>query len=150
MINNKIKLYPIPSAHPTIQANVEGGWDCIGYVIEFENQRLYHAGDTSVHEELISYLKQFGNINIGFIPVNEHNYYRQRFGIIGNMSVRDAFRFAEEIGIEVFIPTHWDMFAVNQVYQEEIELLYKKLQPPFKLLFNPTHINLPHVSKPYY
>ncbi|KOR27540.1 hypothetical protein TI05_18785, partial [Achromatium sp. WMS3] len=55
-INNKIKLYPIPAAHPNIQVNVEGGWDCIGYVIEFENKRLYHAGDTSIHEELIAKL----------------------------------------------------------------------------------------------
>ena len=137
-ISNKIKLYPVPSAHPTIKMNIEGGWDCIGYVIEIENKRLYHAGDTSVNKELIAYLKKFGNINIGFIPVNEHNYYRERRGIIGNMSVRDAFMFAEEIGIKVFIPTHWDMFAANQVYQEELELLYNKLKPSFKLLFNPT------------
>jgi L-ascorbate metabolism protein UlaG (beta-lactamase superfamily) len=57
-INNKIKLYPIPAAHPNIQVNIEGGWDCIGYVIEFENKRLYHAGDTAVHDELIAKLKQ--------------------------------------------------------------------------------------------
>jgi len=139
-INNIIKLYPIPAAHPNIQVNIEGGWDCIGYVIEFENKRLYHAGDTAVHDELIAKLKPIGKINIGFIPVNEHNYYRERRGIIGNMSVRDAFMFAEEIGIEVFIPTHWDMFAVNQVYREEIELLYDKLKPSFQLLFNPTSL----------
>jgi len=139
-INNTIKLYPIPSAHPNIQVNMEGGWNCIGYVIEIKNKRLYHAGDTSVDDKLITALKKIGHINVGFIPVNETNYYRERCGIIGNMSVRDAFMFAEEIGVEVFIPTHWDMFAINQVYREEIELLYSKLKPSFKLLFNPTEL----------
>ena len=139
-LSNKIKLYIVPAAHPKIELNKEGGWSCVGYVIEYQNKRLYHAGDTSVHEELIYKLKEIGKIDIGFIPVNECNYYREKNGIIGNMSVRDAFMFAEEIGVSIFVPTHWDMFTVNQVYREEIELLFKKLRPSFKLLFNPTKL----------
>jgi len=135
-INKEIKLYPVPASHPYIEENKGGGWNCIGYVIEIKNIRLYHAGDTSVHEEIVSKLKKIGKIDIGLIPVNERNYYRDHQGIIGNMSVRDAFKFAEDIGIDMFIPTHWDMFEANQVYKEEIELLYTKLKPSFQLLFN--------------
>ncbi len=53
------------------------------------------------------------------------------------MSVREAFQFAADSGIKKFVPTHWDMFSPNLVYQEEIELLYRKIQPPFNLVINP-------------
>ena len=82
-------------------------------------------------------LQSFAGFDVAFIPVNEQNYFRARRGIIGNMSVREAFQFAEEIGARSVVPTHWDMFAANQVYQEEIELLYRLLRPGFKLIMNP-------------
>ena len=49
------------------------------------------------------------------------------------MSVREAFQYAEEIGARTVIPIHWDMFEPNSVLPEEIELLYAKLQPDFRL-----------------
>ena len=87
--------------------------------------------------EVISAVKAYGKIDMAFLPVNERNYYRERRGIVGNMSVREAFHFAEEIGASALVPTHWDMFAANCVFKEEIELLYKKISPEFELLFEP-------------
>ena len=51
--------------------------------------------------------------------------------------IREAFGLAEEIGARIVVPTHWDMFAPNQVYREEIELLYKLISPEFKLSIYP-------------
>jgi hypothetical protein len=32
---------------------------------------------------------------------------------------------------------HYDMFRLNCVYREEIEAVYRNLQPPFQLVFDP-------------
>lgn len=134
------RLLPLPAAHPEIQKDGENFYRCMSYVIEYRGKRIYHAGDTSPHDELIDALKKMGHVDVAFLPVNERNYYREKNGIIGNMSVREAFQMATEIGVKTLVPTHWDLFAPNSVYQDEIELLYRHLKPSFRLLFNPSAI----------
>ena len=131
-----IKIHVVPAAHPEVKVNDVGkGWQCVGYVIEANGKRIYHAGDTSLRAEVIDSLKAIGPIDTAMIPVNEQNYMRDKQGIIGNMTVREAFYLGEQIGVKTFIPTHWDMFAQNQVYKQEIDLLYKLMSPSFELLF---------------
>ncbi|MDV7398694.1 hypothetical protein RZS08_45230, partial [Arthrospira platensis SPKY1] len=86
---------------------------------------LYMAGDTRLCDELIDALKAAGPIHTAFLPVNEINYFRNRRGIIGNMSVREAFGLAQELGFEQVVAVHWDMFAINEVYPEEIRLVHQ-------------------------
>lgn len=131
---NGLNLFPVPSAHPQVKKDYRGGWQSIGYMWKVDSKRFYHPGDTAVSPEVIMAVTKIGPVDFGMIPVNEINYYRDKDNIIGNMSVREAFQFAEEIGVKKFIPTHWDMFAKNQVYKEEIELLYAKIQPKFDLV----------------
>lgn len=135
-LNDDIKVHVVPAAHPEIKTNEDGvGWQSVGYIIESAGVRVYHAGDTSLRQEIVDSIKRIGDVDIAMIPVNEQNYMREKKGIIGNMTVREAFYLGEQIGVKTFIPTHWDMFAQNQVYKEEIELLYNLLKPAFKLLF---------------
>jgi len=135
-----LSIQAVPSAHPEVETDPDGSWRWVGYLIRYRGQTIYHAGDTAANATVIAQLRDCGNIDVAFLPVNEQNYYRDRRGIIGNMSIREAFQFAEDINTKTVIPTHWDMFAVNQVFREEIELLYEKLQPPFKMTINPTAV----------
>jgi L-ascorbate 6-phosphate lactonase len=128
-----IAITPIPSAHPMVKSDTRGGWEAIGYIFKVKGNSYYHPGDTAVSAEVIDAASLHAPINVGMIPVNEINYYRNQDGIIGNMSVREAFQFAEDVGVQIFIPTHWDMFDKNQVFREEIELLYRKIKPGFGL-----------------
>lgn len=129
-----------PAAHPQVETDERGAWLYVGYLLDWHGRRLYHAGDTALTDQVLAHLSQVGQIDVAFLPVNEINYFRNRRGIIGNMSVREAFGLAEELGIGCVIPTHWDMFAANQVFREEIELLYEKLAPSFALKINPTSL----------
>lgn len=139
-IGPDLHVRAVPAAHPQIQKDQEGRYVCVGYLISFRGMKIYHSGDTSVDRAIISDLQREGNLDVGFIAVNERNFYRDEQGIIGNMSVRDAFRFAEDIRVQNFVPTHWDMFSLNSVYLEELELLYRKLECRFKLSVNPGFI----------
>ena len=56
------------------------------------------------------------------------------------MSVREAFRMASDLRVSTLVPIHWDMFELNSVYPEEIQLLYEQCKPPFDLLINPDQI----------
>jgi L-ascorbate metabolism protein UlaG (beta-lactamase superfamily) len=73
-------------------------------------------------------------IDIALLPVNEDNFFRRRRGIVGNMTIREAFGLAAEVGIRRVVPVHWDMFAVNSASPEEIKAVYRADAWPFDLI----------------
>jgi L-ascorbate metabolism protein UlaG (beta-lactamase superfamily) len=135
-----VRVLAVAAAHPEVARDAEQQPRCLGYVIEWNGRRLYHAGDTSVSESLVEALGHAGPIDVAFLPVNECNFYRARRGIIGNMSVRDAFSLAHELGIRAVVPMHFDMFQPNSVLPEEILLVYRSLKPSFDLLLEPEYV----------
>jgi len=141
-LNDGIRFISVPAAHPTVCRDAEGLPLCVGYVLEVDGKKLYFAGDTSVTDELIEALSGIMPISPALLPVNEHNFYRGKRGIIGNMSIRDAFLLAEELKIGRVIPVHWDMFAVNSVSPDEIVAVYQQMMPSFKLEMQPKIIEL--------
>lgn len=113
------RMHAVPAVHPTPAREANGEWVCVGYVIECNGVRFYHAGDTSPSQEIVGVVRPLGP-TLGFLPVNERNYYRDRADIIGNMSVREALTFAEELGLTELVPIHWDLFAPNSVSTDEM------------------------------
>jgi L-ascorbate metabolism protein UlaG (beta-lactamase superfamily)/glycosyltransferase involved in cell wall biosynthesis len=140
------RFMAVPAAHPSIMRDSAGNLEFVGYLIEADEKRIYIAGDTCVSQEIIDTLIAQTPIQIAFLPVNEQNFFRERRGIIGNMSVREAFQFAEEIGVKEVVPLHWDMFAVNAVPMDEIQLTYKNMNPGFQLSINPSTLSLTEVE----
>ena len=132
-----LKVIAVPAAHPVIARGADACAQCVGYVMEYRGRRIYHAGDTSVADELLASLRRLAPIEVAFLPVNERNYFRDRRGIIGNMSIREAFGLADEVGIGTVVPVHWDMFAPNCVPRQEIELAYRLLKPACAMKIRP-------------
>jgi len=136
----QLRVHAVPAAHPRLERDRQGDSLCVGYVLEYAGRRIYHSGDTSPAPELEKALATMRPIHTALLPVNERNYYRERADIIGNMSLREAFQFATDLGVAVLVPIHWDLFAPNAVYREEIELLYALTRPPFRLSLMPTQL----------
>ena len=108
--------------------------------MRLSGKKIYHSGDCSVHSEIVDILRELSPIDIAFLPVNECNYYRDRQGIIGNMSIRDAFNLVSELGVKKMVPIHYDMFEPNCVYIEEIKIVYEKTLSKFELIIQPEEI----------
>lgn len=136
-LSGGIKVHAVPAAHPEIRRDGAGRLECVGFVLEHSGRRVYIAGDTSVREPVLEALIRLAPIEVAILPVNERNWFRDRRGIIGNMSIREAFQLAIEVGVESVIPVHWDMFAANAASPEEIQAVYAQMQPPFELLMQP-------------
>jgi len=115
----------VPAAHPTLELDASGLPRCVGYLLRFGGRLLLHAGDTLACDELIGACQAAGPADWAFLPVNEANFFKTRANIIGNMSPREAFWLADEIGARCVIPTHWDLFPNNCVPIEEIQLVFR-------------------------
>ena len=128
-----LSVQAIPAAHPRIRLDHDGQPQAVGYLFQHHGRSLYLAGDTSVCDELLEVLKGVAPIDTAMLPVNEDNFFRRRRGIVGNMTIREAFGLAAEVGIQSVVPIHWDMFAVNSASPEEIKAVYKADAWPFDL-----------------
>lgn len=131
-----VAVRAVPAAHPELEKNSAGEWRCVGFLLRLGGTTIYHAGDTSPHPAIGDALAG-ETIDVALLPINERNFYRDRAGIVGNMSVREAFQMAIELGARTLIPIHWDLFAPNRVYPEEVAALYERESPPFGLEFLP-------------
>lgn len=110
----------LPASHTSLEiTNNYSRW--MGYELKIGNFIMYHAGDTIPFGELKSYLNSI--VDLAFLPINERNYFRDRDGIIGNMTCREAILWVEELNIKKWIPTHWDMFKPNNALKEELQLI---------------------------
>lgn len=133
-LGEELTVQAMPAAHPKIRLDQNGQLLAVGYLFLRQDKKLYLAGDTAVCDELLAALKLAAPIDTALLPVNEDNYFRRRMGIVGNMSIREAFGLAAEVGIEHVMPVHWDMFAVNSTSPKEIKAVYESTSWPFELI----------------
>ena len=137
-----LRVRAVPAAHPRIITAQDGQPKAVGYLLERHQKRILVAGDTSVCEEVIASLKSLQPIHTALLPVNEDNFFRRRRGIVGNMSVREAFGLAAELQVQEVVPVHWDLFAINSTSPDEIQAVYASEPWPFRLVMNAGDISL--------
>lgn len=133
ILGQGLSVKAFPAAHPKIRLDADGHFQAVGWMFKLDDRKLYVAGDTSLCDELLIALKKELPIQAALLPVNEDNFFRRRRGIIGNMSIREAFGLAEELNISLIAPVHWDLFEINNALHDEIYAVYKGYHWNFKL-----------------
>jgi L-ascorbate 6-phosphate lactonase len=106
------RIKPIPSAHEELEYDSEQHHRFVGYVVDLNGVKLYHAGDTIVYPGLIEALTA-ESIDVGLLPINGRDAFRQAQGIVGNMNYREAAELSVAACFDTVIPMHYDMFAGN-------------------------------------
>ena len=102
----------VPSAHTELEYDPERGYPYLGYVIEWNDVTVYHAGDTVVYEGLIETLSAW-DIDLAFVPINGRDFFRTQRNIIGNTDFRETVEFTETLDIGLIVPTHYDLIEGN-------------------------------------
>lgn len=109
----QVRIQPVPAAHEVLETT---GSDrehrYVGYLIEMNGVKLYHAGDTVIYPGLSEFLLA-EQIDLGMLPINGRDYYRGSRGLIGNMNYREAAELAAGARMDTVIPLHYDVFAGN-------------------------------------
>ncbi len=137
--DSDVTITAIPAAHYEKTYDDEKGYRWFGYFIEANGVTFYHAGDTIIYEDYIETLKKFPHPDVAMLPVNGRDYYREVEGpAIGNLMPVEAARLASDLGWDVLIIGHNDLFPFNKIpFSHIIDALetvaplqkYKVLQP---------------------
>jgi L-ascorbate 6-phosphate lactonase len=107
-----VMVTAVPSAHTELEYDPERGYPYLGYVIEWNDVTVYHAGDSVVYDGLVETLSAW-DIDLAFIPINGRDFFRTERNIIGNMNFREAAELTETLDIGLIVPTHYDLIEGN-------------------------------------
>jgi L-ascorbate 6-phosphate lactonase len=139
-----LRIRPVPAMHGVTMRDAYGfGQDLsgglirfLGYVIDVDGVRLYHAGDT-IHFEGMETMLHDLKIDVGMLPINGRDPEREARDIVGNLSEREAAWLAMVAGFDLQIPMHYDLFARNRGYPAQLVDSVERDHPGVPVLVPP-------------
>jgi L-ascorbate metabolism protein UlaG (beta-lactamase superfamily) len=108
-----ISVSPVASAHPVYEKDGNGSNFFLGYVIRGGGVSVYHSGDTYVTPRLVETLEKLSPVDVALLPVNGSDWERTARNIIGNLSALDAVKLVQALGVDLLIPSHYDLLPGN-------------------------------------
>lgn len=122
-----VAVQAVPAMHGVTMADAYGFGEelsdglirFLGYVFDIGGVRLYHAGDTIHYTGMQDRLRELA-IDVAMLPINGRDPEREARDIVGNLSEREAAWLAGEIGAEVLLPMHYDLFSHNRGYPAHV------------------------------
>lgn len=83
----------------------------VSYVLEIENKKVFHAGDTGLFKDMELIPKIVGNIDVAILPI----------GGIFTMDINQARIALEMLKPKIFIPMHYNTFDLIKIDKKELE-----------------------------
>ncbi len=125
-----IEIHGIAAAHPSVERDAVGRCHFLGYVVQWNGITLYHSGDTLPHPGLVASLRRF-DVHIAMLPINGDQPERR---VAGNFNGEQAAQLAREIGAQVAIPCHYDLFEFNTASPDGFIAECQRIRQPFHIL----------------
>jgi L-ascorbate 6-phosphate lactonase len=110
-----IKITAVPAAHYTLECDDLSGCRFISYLIEWNGITFFHSGDTLLYPGYLQTLNNLARINVAMLAVNGRDAYRESFDVLGNLLPTEAVWLAKELGIDMLIGGHNDLFLWNTI-----------------------------------
>jgi L-ascorbate 6-phosphate lactonase len=125
-----VRIHPVPARHGINVSDAytfgqelphsHGRVRYLGYVVDLGGVRVYHSGDCTPYVGQAERLKALGP-QIALLPINGRDFFRElEHNIVGNMDFREAARLASDMGVELLIPMHWELFATNRGFPGDL------------------------------
>jgi L-ascorbate 6-phosphate lactonase len=136
-----VTVHPLPACHGVDMADaysfgreLSGGlYRFLGFVVEADGMRVYHAGDTIVYDGMEDWLRRLAP-NVMLLPINGRDRYREAQNIVGNMDHREAAELATAVGVDLLIPMHYDMFAINRGFPAHLVDVVQRYYPDLAMM----------------
>lgn len=128
-----MKLTALPSAHYEKEFDDAKGYRWLGFMIEMNGVTFYHTGDTVIYPGYLDMLRQQPQADVALVAVNGRDAYRDSFNITGNLLPAEAAWLAQELGWDVLLGGHNDLFTWNSIGAGELADAVRQLHPRQKL-----------------
>jgi L-ascorbate metabolism protein UlaG (beta-lactamase superfamily) len=124
------KLTAVPAAHETMDTDELGRCQFLGYVVEFGPWVIYHSGDTVRYEGMVERLSRW-KLHLVLLPINGRSPARR---VAGNLDGPEAAALAKDVGAQLAVPCHYEMFEFNTAGPDEFVRAAARLEQPCRVL----------------
>ena len=111
-LGERVWLEAVPSAHEQFKVNAGGMHHYLGYILGFDEIRLYHSGDCVPYDGLAEQLLA-RQVDVALLPINGRSEHLRRQGVPGNFTFEEAVNLCQAARIPVMVGHHWGMFDFN-------------------------------------
>ena len=125
-------LTGIPAAHEQLEQDEEGRHKFLGYLVRFGPWTLYHSGDTMWYDGLVERLRP-RHVDVALLPINGSAPERR---VAGNLNGVEAATLAHEIGAQMVIPCHYELFEFNTASPDVFVAEAERRNQPYCVLRN--------------
>ena len=124
------RFHAVPAAHNELETDAEGRHRYLGYVVEAGPWKIYHAGDTKWYHNMVAGLQRW-QVDIALLPINGDLPQRR---VAGNLNGAEAATLARDIGAQLAIPCHYEMFEFNTASPKEFVATCEKVGQRYRVL----------------
>jgi len=124
-----VKVTGVAAAHEKVETNPVMGNRFFSFHLQFDGVSFFHSGDTVMHPAYISQIKQAGGVDVAFLAANGRDARRDSYNITGNLQPVEAVWLAQEIGADLLIGGHNDLFTWNTVRQGGLADAVQQVNP---------------------
>jgi len=137
-----IRVHAIPAKHEQFDRHPRTGYPYLSYVIQIDGITVFHAGDTIPYQGQVERLSKH-RIDLALLPINGRDEPRHALGLEGNFTCEEAVQFALDIGADLTIPMHYDLFTLNTVDVNEFRLAADKRRLRYLVMEHAGSIHFP-------
>jgi L-ascorbate metabolism protein UlaG (beta-lactamase superfamily) len=131
-----LKLTVIPAAHYDKEYDEAKGYRWFGFILEWNGVVFYHGGDTIIFPGYIDLLRGLPKTDVAMLAMNGRDWFREeRMNAVGNLLPEEGVQLAAELGWDVLIPGHNDLFPNNAIPMANIAGAFEKFGPRQKYKF---------------
>lgn len=123
-------FHGVPAAHNELERDAEGRCKFMGFVVEIGPYRVYHSGDTLWYDGMVDLLKPF-KVDVAFLPINGNKPERR---VAGNLNPDEAARLGRDIGAQLVIPHHYDLFEFNTADPADFVRACEQYGTPYRVM----------------
>jgi L-ascorbate metabolism protein UlaG (beta-lactamase superfamily) len=128
------RITGLAAAHEDVERDETGRCRFLGYIVEFGDWTVYHAGDNKGFDGMAARLLELTRsrrLDAALLPINGRKPERR---VPGNFWGREAAEFAVAVNARIAIPMHYDMFTFNTETPEEFLAAAARLGQPARVL----------------
>jgi L-ascorbate metabolism protein UlaG (beta-lactamase superfamily) len=98
--------------------------------VEFGPWVIYHSGDTVRYEGMVERLSRW-KLHLVLLPINGRSPARR---VAGNLDGPEAAALAKDVGAQLAVPCHYEMFEFNTASPDEFVRAAARLEQPCRVL----------------
>ena len=129
LVFGDLRIGIVPSAHYGLEFDQQKGWRWLGFHIQWNGVTFFHSGDTILYPGYPERLCALPKIDVGMLPTNGRDACRESEGVIGNLQPEEAVWLAKELGWDVLIGGHNDLFLWNSVPAGSLAAAVSRINP---------------------